>query len=100
MHVSSVRASRAGARWLLAIGLGFLPARVGAEPAAPGWASKTKGLEVRSVSSLRFNAKGDTWYASVQGLGVCRSLDQGTTWLACGAGIETAGVRDRHLISL
>jgi photosystem II stability/assembly factor-like uncharacterized protein len=100
-----VRRSRArrGTRWLELALLAGLVSGTGAfaEPAPTGWASKTKGLEVRGLSSLRISAKGETWYASVLGRGLCVSKDEGKTWAPSGTGIDAKGSpRDHHEITL
>jgi hypothetical protein len=113
MHQPAVR--RGGARFLAgtvvsaALAIALSGPVTGAPAAAAVWTSKTAGLEVRGVESLRIAPKGpDVMYASVFSgrdaaarRGFCESRDKGKTWTALRAGLEDPlSQRDHYEITL
>ncbi|MCC7137281.1 MAG: hypothetical protein IT460_02490 [Planctomycetes bacterium] len=61
---------------------------------APRWESRTTGIAVRGLSSLRIVSKTpEIWYASIYGsktqpMGLCESRDKGKTWKPLRQGLE------------
>ena len=107
-------ATRRGGRGIavvaaLAVVATALGGRAVGAPAAATWTSKTAGLEVHGIESLRISSKGpETWYASVfsgrdaaSRRGVCESRDKGKTWSPLKAGLEDpVSQRDHYEITL
>src|SRR5204863_7878804 len=92
---------------LAAVALALQGPAAGA-PAAAVWTSRTAGLEVRGVESLRIAPKGDVMYAGVFSgrdptarRGLCESRDKGKTWTAIKSGLEDPlSQRDHFEITL
>ncbi len=101
----SSRLSRTGLLVLVVVLLtGSGGVRAEEEAPTPEWVSHTGGLEAIGITSLRIHSKApDTLWACVDGMGICRSNDQGGTWAVKQAGIDARHQptpRDRCVISL
>ena len=112
MHRPATRRGGAGVV-ATAFGLAAVAAALGGRaagaPAGAVWTSKTAGLEVHGIESLRIATKGpEIWYASVFSgrdpagrRGVCESRDKGKTWAPLKSGLEDpVSQRDHYEITL